>query len=132
MIYLASPYSDPDPAVREARFQAVCRKAAAMLRCGVTVFSPIAHTHPIAAHGLPMEWAFWKAHDHAFLEACSEVRVLMLDGRRESKGLSAEIALASELRKPVVYVEPCDDMDTKKNTPAGTGVSKKGSQDATC
>jgi hypothetical protein len=27
VIYLASPYSDPDPAVMEQRFDAVCRKA---------------------------------------------------------------------------------------------------------
>ena len=103
-----------------------------MLRHGVPVFSPIAHTHPIAAYGLPMEWAFWEAQDRAFLEACSEVQVLMLDGWRESKGVSAEIALASELSKPVLYVEPFDDVDTKKNTPAGTGVSEKRSRDATC
>jgi len=32
MICLASPYTHPDPAVREARFQAACRQAAANRR----------------------------------------------------------------------------------------------------
>lgn len=106
MIYLASPYSHPDPAVREARFQAACRQAAEMLRCGILVFSPIAHTHPIAKYGLPLEWARWEKYDRIFLEMCSEVWVLTLDGWQESKGVQAEIGIARELGKPVVFVEP--------------------------
>ena len=35
MIYLASPYSDPDPAVREQRFEAACAVTAVMLRAGL-------------------------------------------------------------------------------------------------
>jgi len=106
MIYLASPYTHPDPAVREARFQAACRQAAEMLRCGIAVFSPIAHTHSIAAYGLPLDWSFWREYDRAFLEMCSEVWVLTLDGWRESEGVQAEMAMARELGKPVVLVEP--------------------------
>ncbi len=34
MIYLASPYSHPDVAVREARFHAACRAAAEFMRDG--------------------------------------------------------------------------------------------------
>ena len=123
MIYLASPYTHPDPAVREARFQAACRQAAEMLRCGVRVFSPIAHTHPIAAHGLPPEWDFWAEYDRAFLEMCDEVWVLMLDGWRESRGVRAEVEIAVSMGKSVVYVEPDE---TPKSTPARTGVSLEG------
>lgn len=106
MIYLASPYSSPDPAVREARFEAACRQAAEMLRCGIPVFSPIAHTHPIAKYGLPLEWASWEKYDREFLGMCSEVWVLMLGGWKESKGVQAEIRIAEEMGKPVVLVEP--------------------------
>jgi len=106
MIYLASPYSHPDPAVREARFQAACRQAAEMLRCGIAVFSPIAHTHPIAAYGLPLEWASWEKYDRVFLEMCSEVWVLTFDGWQESMGVQAEIEIAREMGKPVMLVEP--------------------------
>jgi hypothetical protein len=70
MIYLASPYSDADPAVEQARFDTVCRAAAAIMRQGLLVFSPIAHSHPIARFGLPKDWGFWQRYDSAFLARC--------------------------------------------------------------
>ncbi len=105
MIYLASPYTHPDPVVREARFRAVCRQTAAMLRSGIQVFSPIAYTHALVEHGLPVEWAFWEEFDRAFLKRSWEVWVLKLDGWQESVGVQAEIRLARKLGKPVVFVE---------------------------
>jgi hypothetical protein len=103
-IYLASPYSDPDPAVREQRFVAACRAAAELIRQGKTVFSPIVHGHTICRYGLPLDWRFWERHDRRFLEVCDEVVVLMLDGWRESVGVTAEIAIARELGKPVTFL----------------------------
>lgn len=105
MIYLASPYTPPDPEIREARFHAVCRQTAEMLRSGIQVFSPIAYTHALAKHGLPVEWAFWEEFDRAFLARCWEVWGLKLDGWQESVGVQAEIKLAQELGKAVVFVE---------------------------
>ena len=106
MIYLASPYSDPDPLICEARFVAVCRAAAELMRKGANIFSPIAHTHPIAQFGLPKGWEFWEQYDRLYLEACSELWVLMLDGWRESKGITGEIRIINELGKPVRCVDP--------------------------
>ena len=106
IVYLASPFTHKDTAVREARYQAACRQAAEMMRCGIVVFSPIAHSVAIAAHGLPIEWAFWEKYDRAFLEMCDEVWVLMLDGWKTSVGVQAEIAMAMALGKQVVFVEP--------------------------
>lgn len=109
LVYLASPYSHPDPAVREARFRAACAAAAHLMRAGVLVFSPIAHTHPIAcAGGLPTGWEFWERYDRAVLAACGELAVLKLPGWTESKGIRAEIVIARELGSPVRYVEPAD------------------------
>jgi nucleoside 2-deoxyribosyltransferase len=106
MIYLASPYSHPDATVRDARFQAVCRAAAALIRAGQHVFSPIAHSHAIATYGLPTDWAYWESAARAHLETSDEVVVLTLDGWRESIGVAAEIAIAAELGKPVRYLAP--------------------------
>jgi nucleoside 2-deoxyribosyltransferase len=103
MIYLASPYSHPDPAVREHRFQAACRAAARLIRLGRTVYSPIAHSHSIAAHGLPTEWEFWESIDRRHLDDCDEVVVLMLDGWKTSAGVQAEIKYAEKHGKPVWY-----------------------------
>jgi nucleoside 2-deoxyribosyltransferase len=108
MIYLASPYSHPDPAVREQRFRAACRAMATLLRTGHVVFSAIVHSHPLVEHGLPADWKFWECIDRQHLERCDEVVVLMLDGWRESTGVRAEVRIARELGKPVRYVAPED------------------------
>jgi nucleoside 2-deoxyribosyltransferase len=106
MIYLASPYSHPDPAVRERRFRAACSAAAFLLQAGHAVFSPIAHGHVLAEHGLPTDWSFWQRYDHEHLERCDEVIVLMLNGWEESAGVRAEIRRAHELGKTVCYLTP--------------------------
>jgi hypothetical protein len=67
MIYLASPYSHPDAEVRERRFDAACRAAAALICQGKTIFSPIAHSHAICRYGVPLDWRFWQRHDRRYL-----------------------------------------------------------------
>lgn len=104
LTYLASPYSHPDAAVRQQRFEAACRVAAALIRRGHVVFSPIAHSHSIAQHGLPVDWGFWERHDRRLLAACDELWVLKLDGWQHSRGVQAEIAIALALGKPVRFV----------------------------
>ena len=106
MIYLASPYSHPDKRVRQRRFNASCQVTAALMRAGLIVFSPIVHSHPLTRHGLPGDWEFWQRYDRAYLEACTGVAVLMLEGWKESKGVQAEIAMARELGKPVIFIDP--------------------------
>ena len=105
--YLASPYTHADPAVREARFRAVVKKAAELMLSGECVFSPIAHTHEI---GLlierPVDHDFWMLQDVAILRHCAKVSVLMLPGWMESKGVAQEIRLARDMNIPVEYVEP--------------------------
>jgi hypothetical protein len=105
MIYLASPYSHPDHAVMQARFEYVCKAASMLMRDGHHIFSPIAHTHPIAlAGGLPKGWDFWEKYDREMILACSELWVLQADGWKESKGVQAEIAIARKLFKLVTFV----------------------------
>lgn len=106
--YLASPYSDPDPDVRQRRFVDVCRAAARLMaRNKVAVFSPVAHGHPIAEHGEvdALDHGFWMSQCLPFLHAADEVIVLKLDGWRESKGIAHEIAQANLLGIPVRYIE---------------------------
>lgn len=105
MIYLASPYSHPDPAIRERRYRDVCRATASLIRAGVSVFSPIIHSHPLEAYGLPSHWRFWEELDRDFLARCDRLAVLMLGGWETSIGVRAEIRIARELGKPVSYLE---------------------------
>jgi hypothetical protein len=104
LVYLASPYSHEKLSVRCRRFYQVCQAAAVLMRAGVFIFSPIAHTHPIARHGLPTGWDFWKPFDEAFLTACRCMIVLQLDGWKESVGVADEIAFMQGANKPVEYM----------------------------
>jgi len=108
MIYLASPYSHPDEDVRQQRFEAVCKAAASLMRAGEIVFSPIAHGHPIAQHGLPTDWRFWERQCREQIDRCDEVVVLTLDGWRESEGVQAEIQIAADMGKPLRPVAEAD------------------------
>ena len=103
MIYLASPYSHPDAAVRSRRYLAACRAAVNLLRSGETVFSPVVQGHALSRLGLPTNWAFWQRHDEEYLRRCDELVVLTLDGWRESQGVAAEVQLAQRLGKVVRY-----------------------------
>ena len=104
MIYLASPYTHPDPSVRASRFRATCQAAAKLIQQGNLVFAPIAHSHPMTEFGLPSDWRFWECHDVEFLRRCNELAVLKLDGWRESRGVQAEIDLAIEMDLPIRYL----------------------------
>lgn len=106
MIYLASPYSHPEVMVREQRFREACCAVATLLASGRAVFSPIVQGHPLVEYGLPTDWPFWERFDRDHLVRCDEVVVLMLDGWRESVGVTAEIRIAVELGKPVRYLAP--------------------------
>lgn len=90
--------------MRQERFEAACRVAAELILRGHVVFSPIAHSHSIAQHGLPVDWGFWERHDRRLFAACDELWVLTLDGWRESRGVQAEIAIARAAGKPFRFV----------------------------
>lgn len=106
MLYLASPYSHSDPVVVEKRFEDICRIAGKLMNDGEIVFSPIAHCHVIAMRcELPIHWEFWKRIDEEFIRRSDKVVVAMMPGWKESKGVTAEIAIATELGIPVEYLE---------------------------
>jgi Domain of unknown function (DUF1937) len=106
LIYLASPYSHPDPEVREQRFQTVCKVAAKLMSKGHLIFCPIAHTHPLVIHGqLATGWEFWDKYDRAILSKCSEFWVVCLAGWQTSVGVQAEMAIAKELNLPIRFVD---------------------------
>lgn len=105
LAYLASPYSHPDPAVVVERFEKVSKEAARMVRAGIFVYCPIAHTHPMVIYGeLTENWEFWKEYDETWLSICGRLYVLMLPGWESSKGVAAEIAIATRLGLPITYL----------------------------
>jgi nucleoside 2-deoxyribosyltransferase len=105
MIYLASPFSHSEPAVRHARYVAVCKAAAFLIANGCHVFSPIAHSYALAeVGGLDGDWETWRALDLSMIARCDELMVVTLDGWDKSVGVAAEVAEAERLGKPVFHL----------------------------
>ena len=104
-IYLAAPYSHPNPAERECRVEMVNKKAAELMQAGNLVFSPLSHSHPISKHCIvdPCDHDFWLRQDLWILDICDEFHILCLDGWETSKGIATEFNRAQERRMPVVY-----------------------------
>jgi hypothetical protein len=94
----------------EARFNAANRAAAALIRLGHVVYSPITMTHPIdkvmAGTSNTLGSDFWVRFDEAFMEACSSINVLMIDGWDRSSGVRREIEFFTRRGKPVTYMDP--------------------------
>lgn len=104
-IYLASPYTSPDPDLVESRFLAAERYVANYLSTDVWVYSPIVHCHELAKrHSLPKDFDFWIQYNFAMLEKAGALFVLQLPGWETSKGVSAEIEFARKRHIPIQYV----------------------------
>jgi hypothetical protein len=102
MIYIASPYSHPDASVREQRFRAVAAFQSVLISCGLTCYSPIVASHPLAElFQLPGDAEFWKRQNQAMMEACAQLYILHLPGWESSIGVGWEISLARSLGKPI-------------------------------
>lgn len=107
--YLACPYSDPDPKVKEMRLEIVTRVAFKLMRTGILVYSPLTHNVPIDRLGINGDWIFWKKFDHTMLSRCDRLIVLKLPGWNNSKGVTAEISLAKEMGLPIEWMDIPDD-----------------------
>jgi len=100
-LYLALPFTG----MEEESFKEANKMAGHLMSLGHIVFSPISHSWPIAqACKLPEDWDYWKQFDTAFIEWCDSVYVLRLAGWEKSKGVTAEIKIAKDLGKSVVYI----------------------------
>jgi len=105
-LYIASPYSKSDAKKREDRYMGVCATCAYFVRCGWTVYSPIAHWHPITkAYGLPIDMEFWRKHDLVMLQFAWKMIVAMIQGWQDSDGIQEEIVFARKHRIPVEYFD---------------------------
>ncbi len=106
LVYLATPYSKY-PGGLEAAWIDACRVSAALLRQGIQVYSPIAHTHGIAIHGdlNPLDHDLWLGFDEAMMKACDELIVARLEGWQESRGIAHEIMKFMGMGKSVLYVD---------------------------
>jgi hypothetical protein len=106
LIYLATPYSRY-PAGIDAAFRDAAALAARLLTKGVKVYSPIAHTHPLAIYGNidPLDHAIWLPFDEAMMTASSALLVAQMRTWQASKGIAHEIEFFTREDKPVFYLD---------------------------
>jgi len=113
MVYLGMPYTHSDENIRQRRFEAINKVAAATMMStftegNVVPFSPISCSHPVSEH-LPQDtesWAFWQQMDLPFLSRCDELWVIKFQGWEDSEGLTGEIKYAIDNNIPIRSFEP--------------------------
>lgn len=107
LAYLATPYSKY-PSGPENAFRAAAHLAGRLLKAGVTVYSPITHTHPIAVHGEldPLDHKIWLPFDQLMMDRCDVLIVALMESWRESKGVQYEIEYFTKAGKPIFDLDP--------------------------
>ncbi|GAC1583199.1 MAG: hypothetical protein NVS3B5_17710 [Sphingomicrobium sp.] len=105
--YLATPYSKY-PLGIEAAFEEACRQTALLVRAKVPVFSPIAHTHPIAAVGRmdPLDHTIWLPCDRPMMDAARGLIMCKMASWEQSYGMRVERETFEAAGKPVIWMEP--------------------------
>ncbi len=106
LIYLASPYSKY-PAGIEAAFRDVAALAGKLLVAGLKVYSPIAHTHPIAIYGHldAYDHTIWMPFDQAIMNVCDAMIVATMETWDKSYGIGEEIKVFSAAGKPIYRLD---------------------------
>ena len=104
--YLATPYSKY-PAGIEAAFVVACQQTALLIRAGIPVYSPIAHTHPVAINGDldPLDHEIWIPADMPLMRSALGLIVCKMETWDSSKGIGIEIVEFKKAGKPVVFME---------------------------
>ena len=106
MIYLASPYSSPDPLIVRTRFLLAEQVTAILMAQGHYVYSPIVHCHELSAKfALPTDFEYWKGYNIDMIRRCDALYILALPGWEESKGVAGELAFAKSAGLEIAYVD---------------------------
>lgn len=106
LIYLASPYSHPDPSVKQSRVIAVARVAGELINQGQLVFSPIAHGETIVLNnpGFGDDWQRWQFVSRGMIAKCDAFWIAMIEGWETSIGVAQEIQIANRYCKTISLI----------------------------
>lgn len=107
--YLGTPYTNFDEGI-ELAFREAARIAAALLRAGVEVYSPIAHSHPLSLYGDidALDRDFWIKYQENFMSRCDVLIVAEMRGWKDSIGIAHEIAFFLRARKTIFQLDTVD------------------------
>lgn len=103
--YLGQPYTAHSQSC-EVAYRQGCEAAGWLIDRGVPIFSPIAHSHPIAMIGKVKHDCYdtWLSLDERLMEGAHGLLVLELPGYETSKGLNWERAWFKERHRPIVFL----------------------------
>ena len=117
LCYLATPYSKYKGGDLNAAFKDAAKLAAELLAVGIKVYSPIAHTHPLALFSDldPLDHSIWLPFDEAMMTAADALVVAHMDGWAESYGIAHEVKFFDDQRKPIFDLNPSTGEVTKRD-----------------
>ena len=104
LVYLAAPYSDPNPILSQLRRKIVTMYAVHLIEKGNTVFSPLTYSEALSQLGLDQSENAWYVFDLHFLHRSQSLLLLQLPGWAQSTGVTIELNEARKLRIPIKYV----------------------------
>lgn len=119
LAYLATPYSKYQGGNLELAFRDASKLAAQLMLAGLKVYSPIAHTHPLAVYGFvdPLDHDIWLPFDEAMMTAADVLIVAHMDGWQASRGIAHEIEFFERAAKPIFDLDPLTLRMTKRRGP---------------
>lgn len=108
-VYVASPYTHDDAEVMQGRYEIVLAYIHNSFEKEPhhTLYSPIVYYHQFAERfSLPRDADFWRSRNEDIIASCKEVRILMLEGWKDSYGINQlEIPYARSIGKPIRFIE---------------------------
>lgn len=105
LVYLGTPYSK-HPAGLDCAHKQTCKAAARLMRNGARVYSPIAHSHPIADLGglNPLDHSLWLPQEEAMMDASDELWIVQMPGWDDSYRIEQERKAFHAAGKPIKYL----------------------------
>jgi len=106
--YLATPYSRYADGMEAAFEHAAALVGRLLSERSWPVYSPIAHTHPVAKFGKldPLDHGIWLPFDELMMWRCDYCLVAEMAGWEKSYGIGHEIEWFAVRGKPVIYLDP--------------------------
>jgi len=107
LAYLATPFTLYKPGLERAAYEAK-RIAAALLKSGVIVYSPIAYTFDLAETGGldHLDLTIWLPLEERMCAACDVLIVGRMDGWAQSAGVNRESERFEIAGKPIYDLNP--------------------------
>lgn len=108
LIYLASPFSHPQLSVRKHRRLAAAGILAyySNTESDISLYSSIVHWGYVEEYySVPIHFDYWKHHDFFMISKSNALWVLPIAGWKHSHGVQQEIEYATDLNKPVQYIQ---------------------------